>query len=174
MAGICAYGGYVPRYRLNRGMIFKAMGWMNPGNAANARGEKAIANADEDSITMSVAAGIDALKGINRSSVDGVYLASTTLPYRERLNAGIVATALGLNDQIRGADFSGGLKAGTSALLAALEGVQAGALHRTLVCSADSRLGTPASTQELIFGDAAAAFLVGKEQVLAEFKGSFP
>jgi len=154
-------------------MIFKAMGWMNPGNAANARGEKAIANADEDSITMSVAAGIDALKGINRSSVDGVYLASTTLPYRERLNAGIVATALGLNDQIRGADFSGGLKAGTSALLAALEGVQAGALHRTLVCSADSRLGTPASSQELIFGDAAAAFLVGKEQVLAEFKGSF-
>ena len=63
MAGICAYGGYVPRYRLNRMKIYQAMGWMNPGNIGNARGEKAVANFDEDSITMAVAAGVDALRG---------------------------------------------------------------------------------------------------------------
>ncbi|MFH1241333.1 MAG: zinc ribbon domain-containing protein [Pseudomonadota bacterium] len=173
MVGICSYGGYVPRYRLNRGMIYKAMGWMNPGNIANARGEKAVANFDEDSITMAVEAGIDALKGIDPSEVGGVYFASTTMPYKERLNAGIITAALGLNDHIRAADFSGGIKAGTTALLSALEAVASKGANNILVCSSDSRLGRPASPQELIFGDAAAALLVGDEDVIAQFKGSY-
>jgi hydroxymethylglutaryl-CoA synthase len=173
MVGICSYGGYVPRYRLNRGVIYQAMGWMNPGNFGNARGEKAVANFDEDSITMAVAAGIDALKGWDRSKVGGVYLASTTMPYKERLNAGIVTAALGLDDHIRAADFSGGIKAGTTALLSALEGVESKRLSDVLVCASDCRLGKPASSQELIFGDAAAALLLGDKEVIAEFKGSF-
>jgi len=173
MVGICSYGGYVPRYRLNRGVIYKAMGWMNPANIANAGGEKAVANSDEDSITLAVAAGIDCLKGIEHSKVGGVYFASTSMPYKERLNAGIITSALGLNDQIRAADFSGGIKAGTTALLSALEGVQAKSVSNLLVCSSDCRLGRPASPQELIFGDAAAAFLVGDEGVIAEFKGAY-
>ena len=98
MAGICSYGGYVPRYRLNRGLVYQAMGWMNPANIANAKGEKAVANFDEDSITMAVAAGLNALNGMDRSRVEGVFLASTTMPYKERLNAGIVSTALGLSE----------------------------------------------------------------------------
>jgi len=44
MVGLCSYGGYVPRYRLNRNIIFGAMGWMNAANIANAGGEKAVAN----------------------------------------------------------------------------------------------------------------------------------
>jgi hydroxymethylglutaryl-CoA synthase len=173
MAGICSYGGYVPRYRLNRGIIFGAMGWMNAANIANARGEKAVASFDEDSITMAVAAGIDALRGIDPSQVEGVYLASTTLPYKERLNAGIVSCALGMEDQVRAADFTGGLKAGTTALLTALEGVESKRVNKLLVTAADCRLGKPASPQEMIFGDAAAALLVGSENVIAEFKDSY-
>lgn len=173
MAGICSYGGYVPRYRLNRGLVYQAMGWMNPANIANAGGERSVANFDEDAITMAVAAGIDALKGIDRGAVGGVYLASTSLPYKERLNAGIVTAALGLDDRIRAADFGGGIKAGTSALLAAVEGVEAGRVNNLLVTAADCRLGKPASPQELIFGDAGAALVVGTENVIAEFKESF-
>jgi hydroxymethylglutaryl-CoA synthase len=173
MVGICSYGGYVPRYRLNRGLIYAAMGWMSPGNIANAQGEKAVANFDEDTITMAVAAGIDALRGYDRSGVDGIYFASTTMPYKERLNAGIVTAALGLNEQVRAADFSGGIKAGTTALLSAIEGVQAKSVNNLLVCASDCRLGQPASPAELIFGDAAAALLVGEQDVIAEFKGSY-
>lgn len=173
MVGITSYGGYVPRYRLNRAKIYSAMGWMNAGNIALSRGEKAVANFDEDSITMAVAAGSDALNGFDRSSVDGIYFASTTMPYKERLNAGIVAGALGVDEQIRAADFGGGLKAGTSALLAALEGVEANRLDRVVVCASDCRLARPAAPQELVFGDAAAAFVVGKEDVIAEFKGAY-
>lgn len=173
MAGICSYGGYVPRYRLNRGLIYKAMGWLNPANIANARGEKAVANFDEDSITMAVAAGIDCLNGMEREKVGGLYFASTSMPYKERLNAGIITAALGLNDHIRAADFSGGIKAGTTALLAALEGVESKRSNNVLVCSSDCRLGKPASPQELIFGDAGAALLVGDEGIIAEFKGAY-
>jgi len=173
MSGICSYGGYVPRYRLNRMLVYQAMGWMNPGNIANAKGEKAVANFDEDSITMAVAAGLNALNGMDPAKVQGAFMASTTMPYKERLNAGIMATALGLGDDIRTADFSGGLKAGTSALLSAMDAVEAGRLDKVIVAAAESRLGKPASPQEMIFGDAAAAFVVGKENVIADFKGSF-
>ena len=59
MVGITSYGAYVPRYRLSRKAIFAAMGWFNAATAAVARGEKAVANYDEDSITMTVAAATD-------------------------------------------------------------------------------------------------------------------
>jgi hydroxymethylglutaryl-CoA synthase len=173
MVGICSYGCYIPSYRLSRGLVYQAMGWMNPGNIAYAKGEKAVANFDEDSITMAVAASLNALNGMDRSAIDGVYLASTTMPYKERLNAGIVSTALGLNEDIRTADFSGGLKASTSALLSAIDGAEAKRLKHVIVTTADCRLGKPASPQELIFGDAAAAFVVGTDQLIAEFKGSY-
>lgn len=173
MAGICSYGGYVPRYRLNRGLIAKAMAWMNPATMSHARGEKAVASVDEDPITMAVAAGIDALKGVDLSTVEGVYFASTTMPYKERLNAGIITPALNVKDQVRAADFGGGLKAGTTALMSAIEGVESKRTNNIVVTSADCRLGMAATNQEMIFGDAAAAFLVGNTDVIAEFKGSY-
>ena len=52
MVGITSYGAYIPRYRLNRKTIFSAMGWFNSGTAGVARGEKAVANYDEDTITI--------------------------------------------------------------------------------------------------------------------------
>lgn len=91
MVGISSYGGYVPRYRLNRMLIYGAMGWINPVTITNAQGEKAVANFDEDSVTLAVAAGTDCLAGFDRGAVDGVYFASTTAPYKERQNANIVA-----------------------------------------------------------------------------------
>jgi len=173
MIGICSYSGYVPRYRLNRSLIFGAMGWMNPSTISNARGEKAVANFDEDSITLAVSAGKAALKDVDPLAVESLYFASTTLPYKERLNAGIMAPALGLRDQIRAADFTASLKSGTTALLAALDGVSSDSPRKILVTAADCRLGKPASPQEMLFGDAAAAFVVGGEDVIAEYKGSY-
>jgi 3-hydroxy-3-methylglutaryl CoA synthase len=173
MVGICSYGGYIPRYRLNRGVIFDAMGWLNPATIASARGEKAVANFDEDAITLAVAAGLDCLRGVDRSAVDGTYFASTSLPFKERLNAGIISAALALDEHVRAADFSGGLKSSTTALLAATAAVAAGNARKLVVTAAECRLGAPASPQEMIFGDAAAAFVVGSDDVVAELKGSY-
>lgn len=173
MVGIVSYSCYVPRYRLNRKLIFKSMGWLDPSTAANARGEKAVANFDEDSITLAVAASSQALRNLNRREIGGLYFSSTSLPYKERLNAAIVSGALGLPDAIRGADFTGGLKAGTTALMSGLEAVSANALGHIVVCASDCRLGKPASAEEMIFGDAAAAFVLGRERVIAEYKGCY-
>jgi len=173
MIGIRSYGGYIPRYRLNRMKIFESMGWINRGNIALSRGEKAVANVDEDTITMAVAAGINCVSGFDRSELGGVYFASTTFPYQERQNAGIVAGALNMTNCIRSADFAGSLKSGTTALLSAIEAVTANGANNLLVCASDCRLGKMGSPQELIFGDGSAAFLISDKDVIAEYKGSF-
>ncbi|MBW2031352.1 MAG: OB-fold domain-containing protein [Deltaproteobacteria bacterium] len=173
MTGIVSYGAYIPRYRIDRKVIFKAMGWLNPASAAYARGEKAVASYDEDSLTMATAACMDCLTGLPTSVVDGLYFASTTMPYKERLNAGIIATALNLAEETRSADFCSGLKCGTTALICAIEAIESGRAKNILISAADDRLGKMGTAEEMMFGDAAAAFLVGNDDVIAEFKGSF-
>jgi uncharacterized OB-fold protein len=42
-----------------------------------------------------------------------------------------------------------------------------------VVCASDCRLGRPATAEEMIFGDAAAAFVVGDSNVIADFKGYY-
>lgn len=173
MLGICSYAGYIPRYRLNRMTIFSAMGWLNPAIIMNAAGEKAVANYDEDSITMAVAAGVKCLRDIKNSEIGAVYFATATAPFKERQNANIVAAALSAGEEIRTADYTGSLKSGTAALLSSLEYIAAGNGKTALVCAADNRLGLPGSVQEMVFGDGGAAMLVGSENVVAAYKGSY-
>lgn len=173
MTGIISYAAYLPHYRLNRMSIFSAMGWLNPALVMNAAGEKAVASFDEDAVTMAVAAGKRCLQGFDTNELGSLYFATTTAPYRERQCANIIAGALCAPEEIRSADFGGALKAGSSALLAALEYSAANGDKQALTCAADCRLGKASSLQEMIFGDGAAAVLVGSEKPIALFKGSY-
>lgn len=170
MVGIVSCGAYVPWYRIDRAVIHSAMGWLDP--ATFMAGEKAVANYDEDSVTMAVAASANCLNGLDRNRIDAVYFGSITLPYKERQNAGIIATALDLRPGIRTADFTGSTKSGTTALLAACDAIEAGAAESILVCASDSLVGKPGSPQEEAYGDAAAAFVLGGVDVIAAFQGS--
>ena len=172
MIGITSYGAYIPRLRLNRMSIFQAMGWFAPAIIMVAQGERSMCNHDEDSLTMAVAAARDCLIGKDRDAVDAAYLCSTTLPFADRQNAGILATALNLRDDIATADFTSALKAGTTWLLAALDGVKAGSRGSVLVTATDKRETRPAYFYEMWFGDGAASLLVGDRDVIAEFVGS--
>ena len=149
MPGITAYGAYVPRYRLGPA----TSGWNSPG-------ERAVANFDEDSVTMAVAAGADCLRVIDRNSVDALVFASTTPPYAEKQCAAIVATALDLRPDIFTADVTNVLRAGTAALKTALDSVIAGSSARVLVVASDHRQGPPRGETERNSGDGAVAFLV--------------
>ncbi|HET91680.1 MAG TPA: short-chain dehydrogenase, partial [Chloroflexi bacterium] len=177
MIGILSYGGYIPRWRLSRMSIFQSVGWLAPALMMVAQGERAMCNWDEDSVTMAVAASRDCLVGADKGAVEGLYLASTTLPFADRLNASIVATALNLRPDILTADFTSGLKAGTSALVTALEAVRGGEKRHVLVTASDKRETRAASFYEMWYGDGAAAVLVGAGTencpVLAEFKGAY-
>jgi 3-hydroxy-3-methylglutaryl CoA synthase/uncharacterized OB-fold protein len=144
------------------------MGWLSPGALP---GEKAIANYDEDSLTMAAAAGLDCLKGVTQAGVDGLYFASTTFPYREKESATIIATALDLSPNIRTADFANSLRGGTGAILSASDSVKAEGARNILVCGADYRLARPGSPQEMVFGDGAAALLLGSNGVIASLEG---
>lgn len=171
MIGITAYGGYVPRLRLSRQAAAQANAWYAP-QFAGRKGTRAFANWDEDSITMAVAAARDCLgPGEDRSRVRAVLLASDTLPFAERLNAGVVAGALTLDEGIEAIDLGGSQRAALGAVAQAVARVRAGE-GDTLVLAADNRRTRAGSAQELEYGDAAAAVLIGRDKVLAEYLGS--
>ena len=160
MTGIIACGAYVPKYRLGR----ETAGW-------GASQQRAVANFDEDSLTMGVAAALDCLGQRDRQAVDGLLFASTTTPYAEKQGAAIIAAALDLRRDIFTADITDVLRAGTTALKSALDAVAAGSAAQVLVVAADSRQGPPRSETERNSGDGAAAFLVGRDGLIADLAG---
>ena len=163
--GIVAYGAYIPQRRLQRKAVVAANAWFNSALKSQAKGERAMANWDEDSVTMAVAAARDCLTGMPRDTIGSVHFASTTFPFADRLNAGIICGALNLDERIAGHDLTATQRAGTSALADALA---AGDGTKRLVVAADKRRTKAASPLELTSGDAAAAMLVGTENVIAE------
>ena len=169
MVGIVAYGAYVPRLRLNRQSVYDANKWFAAGLRGLAKGERSMANWDEDSITMAVEASRDCLTSHKAEDVRQIYFASTTHPFKDRQNAGVIGTALNVEQNLAAADIGGSLKAGTAALIAGLNASKDGA--PSLVAAADKRMARVASANELNYGDGAAALLCGTENVIAKLIG---
>jgi 3-hydroxy-3-methylglutaryl CoA synthase len=167
MVGITSFGAYIPFYRLSRDELARAWATRSGG------GEKAVACHDEDSVTMAVAAGRDCLAGLNGPPLDGLFLATTTAPYREKQSATIVATALDCPRQIRTADIANSIRAGTIALNFALDAIQSGRSKNVMVAAADCRLGAPHGDFESLLGDGAATLLLGSSGVVASIEGSY-
>ena len=153
MPGIVAAAACIPRYRLPRELIAREWG----GQAAG--GEKAVANHDEDSLTLAVNAAL-ALEGAGERP-DAVFFATTTSPYTEKQGAATIAAVLDLPGATRTADFTDTLRAATSALLAGLDALAGGA-RGVLVAAGECRLGEPDSIAEQSYGDAGAAVLLGR------------
>ncbi|HIB12268.1 MAG TPA: hydroxymethylglutaryl-CoA synthase family protein [Dehalococcoidia bacterium] len=162
MPGISAYGAYVPRYRLGA----ETDGW-------DSAGQRSVANFDEDSVSMAVAAAIDCLNGREREEIDGLLFATTTPPYAEKQCASIIATALDLRRDIFTADITDVLRAGTTALKSALDSVAAGSAKNVLVVASDNRQGAPKGEAERNSGDGAVAFIISEDAVIAEQAGSY-
>jgi 3-hydroxy-3-methylglutaryl CoA synthase len=117
---------------------------------------------------MAVEAGRAALR-TSAVAPQAIALASTSLPFADRANAGILRSALGLPNQVLVSDAGGSQRAGSTELLRALS---VGARQTTLVVASEQRLATPASNAELSYGDGAAAALVGSGKPLAVLLGS--
>jgi 3-hydroxy-3-methylglutaryl CoA synthase len=171
MSGILAYGAYIPRLRLQRSAAVAANAWFNSALKSLAKGERAMANWDEDSITMAVEASRDCLRALDRDAVSSVVLASTSAPNADRQNAGIIKEALNLRDSTGSMDAAGGQRAGTSALIQALQS-SAGSGKSILCIASEKRKTRAGSENELLNGDAAAALLVGTTDPIARFVGS--
>lgn len=159
MTALTAIGTYVPRLRLARKAILEGQG------KRGGKGERAVCGWDEDALTMAVEAARGCLRDAN-VTVGGITLASTTMPFEERQNATILASALNLGEDIRTLDTGGTQRAGTSALIEAVAAAVSGGDR--LVVASDKRESKPGSPQELSFGDGAAAVCVGPGDGIAE------
>ena len=176
MTGITAYGAYIPKRRLQRKAIAQANAWFAPNMVGSARGERAMGNWDEDALTMAVEAARDCVPAQEpekeRVFVDAIYFASTSMPYSDRQNAGIVAAGLQLQEAISSADVTSSQRAGLSAVIAALDAVASGRAKSPLVVAGEKRKARAASSQEMQYGDAAAAFTFGSANVIATYVGA--
>ena len=168
--GILSFGAYIPRLRLQRKAVLDANQWLNPGLRGLASGERAIANWDEDAVTLAVEAARDCLSGFDRGAVRGLFLASTSFPFDDRQNAGIAAEALNLRGDLSALDIGGSQRAGTSGLITALQAAGGGGAN--LMLAAEKRRAKAASPQEMTYGDGAAALLVGGGAPVARLMGS--
>jgi hydroxymethylglutaryl-CoA synthase len=162
MVGITACSVYVPRCRLDRSSIARA--WGTP----QAAGEIAVANYDEDALTMAADAALACAPDAEAAAVDALYFASTSAPYREKQVASVIATACDVPRRAQTADFSGSVRAGISAMLAGVHAVRAGARADVLVTAADARVAAPESEIEGSLGHAAVALRIGTKAVVAE------
>ncbi len=168
--GILSFGAYIPRLRLQRKAVAAANSWFNPGLRGLAKGERAMANWDEDAVTMAVEAARDCLVGFDPRAVAALYLASTTHPFDDRQNASIAAGALHLPPALRSLDAGGSLRVATSTLATAL--AAAGTDGHALLAAGDHRQAKAGSSQEMQYGDGAAALLIGSGRPIAQLVGA--
>jgi hydroxymethylglutaryl-CoA synthase len=165
MAGITSVGTYIPKYRLSVEEVAKFWGVRGAG------GEKAVAGFDEDSLTMAVAAALNCMSR-TAEEAGGLYLATTTAPYREKQGAAVVASAVDLKKSSRTGDFTNSLRAGSFAMKSAVDAVLSGSGKNIIVVGADCRLGIPKGRLEQLLGDGAAAVMVGTDHTVADIEDS--
>ena len=159
-AAIIRCGVHIPRLRLSRALIAESMAWLQAPGRARPAGFRAIGNWDEDAITMAVEAGracIGDSACLGAAVPESLCLCSTSAPFADRDNALMVAAALDLPEVTETSNLAASLRAGTGGLIGAARRPDASAL----VIASDARLTQPGSAQELTYGDAAAACLVG-------------
>ena len=165
MLGVSAHDVYIPRARLSKKAIAEANAWFDASLNSLAKGERAICNWDEDVITMAVEAAKNCLASSNASVIKSLYLASTTFPFTDRQNSVVVGEALNLESSIRAMDIGASQRAATSSLVSLLE---SGTEGDSLLVSSEHRKSKAGSRSEMLWGDAAAALLLSRKNVIAE------
>ena len=159
MAGIVDWGVYVATHRLPAAVL--------AGRKVEGGPERALAWADEDSVTMAVDAARACLKDRPRDGIDLLIFATTTYAFDEKQGAALIAAVLGLPKEVRTVDIGHSLRGGAQALVLTDDAVQSGRARSALVVVADCRMGAPGSELERSGGDAAVAFLIGNDGIAA-------
>jgi 3-hydroxy-3-methylglutaryl CoA synthase len=167
--GIKSFAACIPRLRMDRASIAAAHAWAMPSLRGMGKGERSFCSWDEDSITMSVDAVRACLRGAAPGRIGSLTFASTTSPFSDLQNASLVAAASGLPENVSTMDASGSLRAGTSALIRALESITQ---SDAVVVAADARHARPASPQEMQYGAGSLALTVGRGDLIARHLGS--
>ncbi|AUB56576.1 hydroxymethylglutaryl-CoA synthase [Methanobacterium sp. MZ-A1] len=176
MAGIVGYGVYIPSYRIKVEEIAKV--WGDNAQAVS-RGlvvnEKSVPAPDEDTATISVEAARNSLKraGIDPQKIGAVYVGSESHPYAVKPTATIVAEAVEASPDLTAADLEFACKAGTAGMQICMGLVDAGNVEYGLAVGADTAQGAPSDALEYTASAGGAAYIIGKENTIADFEGTY-
>ncbi|RDZ50683.1 ACP synthase [Haloferax sp. Atlit-6N] len=170
--GIAGVGAYVPRLSLPASAYREAWG---KGGAPGVE-QVAVADADEDTLTMATEAGRRALDaaGVDASDIGHLAFATTTPPNDEEESAVRLVSLLGVDPSVPTRQFGGSTRAGAVALAATVEatrgsdaGAGTGSGGPALVVVADSPRGAPESDEAAGAGAGAAALVLTDDAPLA-------
>ncbi|MGB9802234.1 hydroxymethylglutaryl-CoA synthase [Desulfofundulus sp.] len=165
---IISYGAYLPFLRIKRDEYINAL-----GSCSAEIKEKAVMDVDEDTITMAVEAARDAVADIDIGRIGVLTLASSNFPYQEKVMAGTVVEALGLNKNILTGTHGNSTLAGTEALLSALGLLAQVEQKYALVVVSDAPAAAASTDMEHGFGAAACAFVLTRDEQGLEFEGVY-
>jgi hydroxymethylglutaryl-CoA synthase len=171
MAGIVAYGGYVPGFRIRTREIARVWGEDGEAMESGLRVEsKSVPDEDEDTATISVEAVRTALRDapVEGKEVGAVYVGSESHPYAVKPTATIVGASIGATPLTTAADLEFACKAGTAGMQAALGLVESGRIDYGVAVGADVSQGAPGDALEYSAAAGGAAFVIGDEDVVAE------
>lgn len=176
MSGIVGYGVYIPSYRIKVEEIAKVWGddpkAISRGLVVN---EKSVPAPDEDTATISVEAARNSLKRamIDPKKIGAVYVGSESHPYAVKPTATIVAEAIEATPALTAADLEFACKAGTAGMQAAMGLVDSGIVEYGLAIGADTAQGAPGDALEYTASAGGAAYIIGKENTVADFEGTY-
>lgn len=168
--GIVGYGACVPRYRIKTAEIARAWGWDADGYA---RGlgmvEKSVPARDQDAITLSVEAARAAMRRAQTDPerIQALYVGSESHPYAVKPSGTVVAEALGTSRWLHVGDLEFACKAGSEAMFLCAGLVEAGRADCALAIGADTSQGAPGDPLEFATSAGAAAFLFGRDSLIA-------
>lgn len=151
-AGIRAVGAYAPRLRIESEALADGLGTASlPGIDSTA-----VPEADEDALTMAIAAGRRALEAADEPDPNSVALATTTPPLDEEDLTARLGSALGISSTASRQQFLGSTRAGTRALQALADGGR----WPALVIASDCPRAGPDDEHEHVAGAGAAALVL--------------
>ncbi|ADB57216.1 hydroxymethylglutaryl-CoA synthase [Archaeoglobus profundus] len=175
MVGIVSYGTYIPRYRIKVDEIARIWG-ENAEVIKNGLGveQKSVPGSDEDTATIAVEAGREALKRakIDPKKIGAVFVGSESHPYAVKPTGTIVAEALGVGNDYFCADLEFACKAGTTAMQICYAMVRAGIIEYGIAIGADTSQSRPGDPLEYTAGAGGACFIIGRD-CIAEIEGTY-
>ncbi|ELY97081.1 zinc ribbon domain-containing protein [Natrialba asiatica] len=160
MSAITGVGAYAPRFRISSEAFEEAWGQFHAAGIT----QKAVPSADEDALTMGYEAATRALEAAETdpTEIDWLGFASSRPPEAEEDPTARLGAMLALSESATRQVFTGSTRAGTRALWAGLDALEA-ELTTALVVAADAPKGDPDDGIDHAAGAGSAAFVVERD-----------
>lgn len=162
-AGIRGWGAYIPRFRISATEIATLWGYDAKLPKALGVVEKAVAEEDEDAVTMGWYAARVAIRraGISGEDVDAVFFGTESKPYAVKPSATIVADALGVKRRKLSTDLEFACRAAGEGIRISIGLVKGGLAQNALVIGSDTAQANPGDLLDFTASSGAAAFVIG-------------